>query len=58
MLYFIGIWVVVHFEAKKYGLRGLPREQLPRLFKVLKEDSYLILPLFAIIYLLVEDRPP
>jgi len=58
LLYFTGIWVVVHFEAKKYGLRGLPREQLPRLFKVLKEDSYLILPLFAIIYLLVEGSTP
>jgi TRAP transporter 4TM/12TM fusion protein len=58
LLYFTGVWVVVHFEAKKYGLRGLPREQLPRLFKVLKEESYLILPLVAIIYLLVEGSTP
>jgi TRAP transporter 4TM/12TM fusion protein len=58
LLYFTGIWVVVHFEAKKYGLRGLPREKLPRLFKVLKEESYLILPLVAIIYLLVEGSTP
>jgi len=58
LLYFTGIWVVVHFEAKKYGLRGLPREQLPRLVKVLKEESYLILPLVAIIYLLVEGSTP
>jgi TRAP transporter 4TM/12TM fusion protein len=58
LLYFTGIWVVVHFEAKKYGLRGLPREQLPRLLKVLKEESYLILPLVAIIYLLVEGSTP
>jgi TRAP transporter 4TM/12TM fusion protein len=58
LLYFTGVWVVVHFEAKKYGLRGLPREQLPRLLKVLKEESYLILPLVAIIYLLVEGSTP
>jgi TRAP transporter 4TM/12TM fusion protein len=58
LLYFTGIWVVVHFEAKKCGLKGLSRDQLPNLWKVLKKDSYLILPLFAIIYLLVEGFTP
>jgi TRAP transporter 4TM/12TM fusion protein len=58
LLYFTGIWVVVHFEAKKCGLKGLSRDQLPNLWKVLKKDSYLILPLVAIIYLLVEGFTP
>jgi len=58
LLYFTGIWVVVHFEAKKSGLKGLSRDQLPNLWKVLKKDSHLILPLVAIIYLLVEGFTP
>jgi TRAP transporter 4TM/12TM fusion protein len=58
LLYFTGIWTVVHFEAKKCGLRGLSRAELPNLLHVLKKDSYLILPLFAIIYLLVEGFTP
>ncbi|MCE5263092.1 MAG: TRAP transporter permease [Deltaproteobacteria bacterium] len=58
ILYFTGIWVVVHFEAKKCGLRGMSRAELPNLWHVLKKDSYLILPLFAIIYLLVEGFTP
>ncbi len=58
LLYFTGIWVVVHFEAKKTGLKGLSRDQLPNLWRVLKKDSYLILPLVAIIYLLVEGSTP
>ena len=58
LLYFTGIWVVVHFEAKKDGLRGLSRAELPNLWHVLKKDSHLILPLVAIIYLLVEGFTP
>ncbi|MEW6265016.1 MAG: TRAP transporter fused permease subunit [Thermodesulfobacteriota bacterium] len=58
LLYFTGVWLVVHFEAKKTGLKGLPRDRLPRLGRVLKEKSYLILPLATIIYLLVEGTTP
>ena len=58
LLYFTGIWVVVHFEAKKCGLKGLSRAELPNLWHVLKKDSYLIFPLVAIIYLLVEGFTP
>ena len=58
LLYFTGIWVVVHFEAKKCGLKGLSRAELPNLWHVLKKDSHLILPLVAIIYLLVEGFTP
>jgi TRAP transporter 4TM/12TM fusion protein len=58
ILYFTGVFVVVHFEAKKCGLKGLPTEQLPRLFKIIKERSYLILPLVGIIYFLVTGSTP
>jgi TRAP transporter 4TM/12TM fusion protein len=58
LLYFTGVFVVVHLEAKKCGLRGLSREELPRIGRVLKEKFYLVLPLFGIIYFLVEGSTP
>lgn len=58
ILYFSGIWIEVHFEAKKLGLRGLKREELPSLRKVFAEKGHLFLPLVAIIYLLVEGFTP
>ena len=58
LLYFTGIWIMVHFEAKKMGMKGLSKEQLPKLGKVLKERGYLFLPLIGIIYFLVEGSTP
>ena len=50
MLYFAGVFIAVHLEAKKEGLKGLTREELPRLKPLLKQ-SYLLLPLILLIYL-------
>lgn len=50
LLYFVGIFVSVHLEAKKLGLRGLSREELPKIKPLLKK-SYLMLPLLLLIYL-------
>ncbi len=50
VLYFAGVFITVHLEAKKEGLRGLTREELPRLKPLLKQ-SYLLLPLILLIYL-------
>ena len=58
VLYFTGIWIMVHYEAKKLGLVGLPREQLPNPWKVLKEKGHLMLPLVVIMVLLGMDRTP
>jgi TRAP transporter 4TM/12TM fusion protein len=58
LLYFTGIWIMVHFEAKKLGMKGLSKDQLPKLSKVLKERGYLFLPLIGIIYFLVEGATP
>ncbi|SDC33096.1 TRAP transporter permease [Shouchella lonarensis] len=53
MLYFVGIWVMTHFEAKRLGLKGLPKESLPRKIDVLKK-LYLLLPIVAIVVLLFQ----
>ena len=50
ILYFAGVFIAVHLEAKKEGLRGLTKEEMPRLKPLLKK-SYLLLPLLVLIYL-------
>jgi len=50
ILYFAGIFISVHLEAKKLGLRGLSRAELPRIRPMLKQ-LYLLLPLILLIYL-------
>jgi len=58
ILYYFGVWAGVHFEAKKSGLRGLNREELPKLKQIIVERGHLIIPLVAIIYLLVSGYTP
>ena len=53
LLYFTGIWISVHLEAKRLGLKGLPREQLPELWPLLRDKGHLLLPLVGIIYLML-----
>lgn len=50
VLYFAGIFVAVHLEAKKLGLRGLTKEELPKLRPLLRQ-VYLLIPLLLLIYL-------
>ena len=50
VLYFTGIFIAVHLEAKKEGLRGISKEELPKMIPLLKQ-SYLLLPLIILIYL-------
>jgi len=57
-LYFLGIFIEVHFEAKRCGLKGKTWEQIPRFVTVLKERGHLFVPLIAIIYILVEGFTP
>ena len=50
VLYFAGIFIAVHLEAKKEGLRGLTKEELPKIKPLLKQ-VYLLLPLILLVYL-------
>lgn len=56
ILYFTGIFITVHLEAKKLGLKGLPKEQLPRFMPLLLRKGYMILPLVVIIYFLCAGK--
>ena len=50
VLYFLGVFIAVHLEAKKEGLRGLTKDELPKFSPLLKQ-SYLLLPLIILIAL-------
>ena len=56
ILYFTGIFITVHLEAKKLGLKGLPKDQLPRFMPLLLRKGYMILPLVVIIYFLCTGK--
>ena len=58
MLYYIGVWLGVHYEAKKFGLKGTPRDQLPKFKDLFFEKGHLAIPLLVIIYLLVSGYTP
>lgn len=53
VLYFIAVFVAVHFEAKRLGLKGMPKADLPRMKQVLAERGHQFLPLFIIVGVLV-----
>ena len=55
VLYFTGIYIAVHLEARKLGLKGIPREELPKLTKLLPR-IYLLLPLVVLVWLVATNR--
>ncbi|MDL2263953.1 TRAP transporter permease [Synergistaceae bacterium OttesenSCG-928-I11] len=58
LLYYFAVIVQVHFEANRLGLKGLSREQLPSIGKLLKEKGFLLIPLVVIVYLLIAGYTP
>ena len=48
VLYFMGIFIAVHLEAKSTGLKGIPKDQLPQFSKLIKK-AYLLLPLIILV---------
>ena len=58
ILHFYAIGTMVHFEALKNNMSGLPKEMLPRVKDVLRERGILVLPLIVIMYLLIAGYTP
>lgn len=58
ILYFLGVFLGVHFEAKRSNLKGTPRSMLPPFAKIMKEEGHLAIPLIAIIGLLSSGYTP
>ena len=49
LLYFTGIFLMIHFEAKKLGLKGLPKEAIPNFFKLIFKKGYLLFPIVILV---------
>ncbi len=58
VLYYLAVGFMVHMEALRLGLKGLPKETLPDPKKVLKDGGHLLIPLGVIIYMLVSGYTP
>ncbi|WP_399628446.1 TRAP transporter permease [Sporosarcina sp. SG10008] len=56
LLYFTGVWIMTHFEAKRVGLKGMTEDQIPDRKKTLKK-IYLLLPIIGIIVFLLIGIP-
>ncbi|MBR4684882.1 MAG: TRAP transporter permease [Spirochaetia bacterium] len=56
VLYFTGIFITVHLEAKKMNLKGLPKDQLPKFLPLFFSRGYMLIPLLVIIYFLCTGK--
>ncbi len=57
-MHYIGVLSIVHFTAKRLGLKGYPKEQLPQFFKVWREGWHTALPLLALLIVLFSGYTP
>lgn len=57
-LYFTGIMIMVHLEAKRYGLKGLPPEEIPNFFKLMFGYWYLLIPLVVLVTMMMTGYTP
>ncbi|HCX62305.1 MAG TPA: C4-dicarboxylate ABC transporter, partial [Clostridiales bacterium] len=58
LLYYFGVWVGVHFEAKKLNLTGMSKDQIPKISHVMKTRGHLIIPIISVMYLLIQGFSP
>jgi len=58
ILYFVGIYIIIEFEARKYGLVGMNKDEMPKFLPLIKEKGYLIMPLLVIITFLAIGYTP
>lgn len=57
-MHFFGVFMQVHFEAKRHGLRGLTEEEMPKLRESFRQRWPTLIPLFLLIFILVSGRTP
>lgn len=57
LLYYLGVMVMVHLQASKRGLQGIPREELPSFGRTFAMGFHLTLPLIAVVLFLIRFSP-
>lgn len=58
VLYYLAVGFMVHMEAKRLGLKGIPKERLPKAWLVLRQGGYLLIPIVVLVYLLIQGYTP
>jgi TRAP transporter 4TM/12TM fusion protein len=58
LLHYFGIFIMVHLEAKRLGLRGLTAAEMPKLGLVLKQHWLSVIPLGILVYMILTGRTP
>jgi TRAP transporter 4TM/12TM fusion protein len=58
LLHYFGIFIMVHLEAKKLGLRGLNENEMPKFLKVVKDNWLSLVPLIILVYFILSGRTP
>ncbi len=58
LLHYFGIFIMVHLEAKKLGLKGMDKKDLPKTLVVLRQHWLSIIPLIILVYLILTGRTP
>ena len=58
LLHYFGIFIMVHLEAKRLGLRGLSAAEMPKLGLVLKQHWLSVIPLIILVYMILSGRTP
>jgi TRAP transporter 4TM/12TM fusion protein len=58
ILYYFALMYMVHLEAIRLGLRGLPKEELPNLWSTLRGRGYLLIPAILLVYWLTVGYSP
>ncbi|NCF82480.1 MAG: TRAP transporter fused permease subunit [Proteobacteria bacterium] len=57
-MHYIGVLCIVHFQAKRLGLKGLPSDEIPKLLAVLRQGWPTVIPLVVLIYVLFSGYSP
>ena len=52
ILFFAAQFIVIHYESKRVGIMGLPRNQLPNVWRLMLRKGYLLIPIGVIFYIL------
>jgi TRAP transporter 4TM/12TM fusion protein len=52
VLFFTAQFIVIHYESKRVGIMGLPRDQLPNVMQLMLRKGYLLIPIGVIFYIL------
>ncbi len=58
LMYYYSVYMAVHYKARRIGISGLPREELPNFGEIMRKDGYRLLPVALLIFLLIMRFSP